>query len=58
MSNFALGRFVRVLLLFLLGFAVTFAALVHFQVRLGEKPAYILAFLVGTVFAEVARRHT
>jgi hypothetical protein len=58
MSNFALGRLVRMLILFVCGFIVTYYGVVAAKVVMKEDEHRMVSFIAGVVMAAVGKRHT
>jgi hypothetical protein len=58
MSNFALGRFVRMLILFVAGFIVAYYGLAEAKVSMTEEQHKGISFIAGLVVAVIGKRHT
>jgi hypothetical protein len=58
MSNFALGRFVRMLILFVFGFFLAYHGLIQARVIMTEQQHGVISLIAGFVFSAVGKRHT
>jgi len=58
MSNFALGRFVRMLILFVAGFIVAYYGLVEARILMTEEQHKGISFIAGLIVAIIGKRHT
>ena len=58
MSNFAMGRFFRMLILFGCGFALAYYGSVQANVQMTEEQHKVASFVVGLLFAALGKQHT
>jgi hypothetical protein len=58
MSNFALGRMVRMILLFVCGIMITVGVAPYLGVQMTQQDIGVVGILVGLVLAGIGRGHT